>query len=213
MSTQPNLTLTGIVTSLIELYAYREEIARDKDMVPAEQLETLKLIDNQIDDFVRLELDKADGIGYQWNEFGMRAATCAADADAARKRAGIWALRADDLADRTLKAMQLRQTKKIEGARYTLAIKKNPASVQITDPAEIPKPYMRRTVTMNADLYDRLMAHLMTSERGAPIFQELMEAKASDPEPMKAEIGKELKAKVEVPGAKLIDDRVRLEIS
>lgn len=212
MSTQPNLTLTGIATGLIELYAYREEIVREKDMAPAEQAETLKLIDGQIDDFIRAELDKADGIGYQWNEFGMRAATCAADADAARKRAGMWALRADDLIDRSLKAMQLRKKTKIEGARYTLSIKKNPASVQITDPAEVPKPYMRRTVTMNADLYDRLMAHLMVTKAGQPLFLELQESDTSACEPMKKKIGEELKAKVAVPGTRLIDDRVRLVI-
>ena len=212
MSTAPNLTLTGIATSLIELYAYREEIARDKEMVPADQLETLKLIDGQIDDFISLELEKADGIGYQFNEFEIRAATCKTDAAAASGRAAMWQRRADDLLSRSLKAMQLRGKKKIEGTRYTLAIKKNPASVDVFDAAQVPKPYMRRVITLNADLYDRLMGHLMTSERGQPLFQELMEAKTTEPEPMKTEIGKELKAKIPVAGAKLIDDRVRLEV-
>lgn len=212
MSPAPNLTLTGIATSLIELYAYREEIARDPDITPVEQSETLKLIDQQIDEFVGREIEKADGIGYQLNEFDMRSATCKTDAAAATGRASMWAKRAEDLLSRSLKAMQLRGHKKIEGARYTLAIKKNPPSVEILDAGEIPKPYLRRNVTLNADLYDRLMAHLMVTEKGAPLFQELQECKTTDPEPMKIEIGKELKAKIAVAGARLVDDKVRLVV-
>jgi hypothetical protein len=213
VSAQPiNLTLTGISSNLMELYAYRQEVASDPEMTPAEQLETIRLIDDQIDLFVAAELDKADAIGYQLNEFNMRWSTCKTDAANATNRAAMWAKRVDDLEARTLKALKLRGAKKIEGARYTLRQAKNPPSVEITSAADVPKPYTRRELTLKADLYDRLMAHLMVTKDGQPLFMELQACKITDPEPMKGEITKELKANVAVAGARLVDDRFRLVV-
>lgn len=214
MSAAPNLSLYGISMELLELFAYRDEIAADPDITPAEQAESLKVIDAQIDDYVARELDKADGIAANLGEFGIRAETCRAKAKHEAERARFWEARIERLESATLRALQLRPKDKqrIETASTTIKIAKNPPSVNVVDASEVPKPYMRRQVTLNADLYDRMMAHLMVSPKGAPIFQELQAAKTTEPEPMKVEILKELKAKVPVAGCKLIDDRVRLVV-
>lgn len=212
MSVALNLTLTNIETSLIELYAYRDEIARDPDITPKEIAETLTLIDQQIDDFVARGLDKADGIAANLGEFGIRAETCKAIAKRELDRAAMWQRNADHLEAATLRALMMRPEgkRRIETASTTLKVAKNPPSVDIVDRGEIPKPYMRRSITLNADLYDRLMGCLMVTKEGAPLFQELQDAKTTDPEPMKDAIKAELKAGVTVPGARLITDRVRL---
>jgi hypothetical protein len=214
MSATLNLTLTNIETSLIELYAYRDEIARDLDITPKEIAETLTLIDQQIDDFVARGLDKADGIAANLGEFGIRAETCKAIAKRELDRAAMWQRNADHLEAATLRALMMRPEgkRRIETASTTLNVAKNPPSVDIVDRGEIPKPYMRRSITLNADLYDRLMGCLMVTKEGAPLFQELQDAKTTDPEPMKDAIKAELKAGVTVPGARLITDRVRLVV-
>lgn len=212
MSAAPNLTLHNIETSLIELFAFRDEVARDPDITPQEQVESLKAIDTQIEQYVAAELDKADGIAHNLHEFEVRMATCQAEAKREQDRAKMWEAHYGRLANATLKAMQARGTKKIETARTTLKIAKNPASVEVFDSSAVPKPYLRRMVTLNADLYDRIAAHLMGTKDGAPLFSELLEAKTTQPEAMKTEIAKELKAGVAVDGCKLIDDRVRLVV-
>lgn len=212
MSTAPNLSLYGIPLELIELLQFREEVEASADMTPQEIAESLKAVDAQIEAYVATELDKADAIAANLREFAMRAATCKAEIEACRRRQALWEAREERLEAVTLRAMQLAKRPRIETARTTLKIAKNPASVEITDAGQIPKPYLKQTVTINADLYDRLRSFLMTSEAGAPLFAQLMEADVSLPEPMKPKIKAELKAGVSVPGARLIDDKVRLVV-
>ena len=212
--TQPNLTLHGIELDLIQLFQLRDEVAQDPDILPAEQSESLKAIDAQIDDWAARELGKADAIAANLGEFGIRAETCRTIAKREAARAKMWEDRAERLEAATLRALMLRPEgkRRIETASTTLRVAKNPPSVQVLDVGEVPKPYLRRQVTLNADLYDRLMAHLMVTKEGAPLFVELQAAKLSEPEPMKIEILKELKAKVAVAGCKLVNDRCRLVV-
>lgn len=214
MSTAPNLTLTGMTLELLELLQYHDETARDPYLTPKEIAEVLTAVDAQIDDYVVRELDKADGIAANLGEFGIRAETCRALAKRETERARMWEARMERLEAATLRALMLRPEgkRRIETASTTLKVAKNPPSVEVFDASEVPKPYMRRTITLNADLFDRLMGFLMLERNGAPLFQELQESKTSEPEPMKTEIGKELKAGVPVAGAKLITDRVRLVV-
>lgn len=214
MSTAPNLTLTGITLELLELLQYRDETARDPDLTPKEIAEVLTVIDAQIDDYVARELDKADAISANLGEFGIRAETCRALAKRETERARMWEARIERLEAATLRALMLRPEgkRRIETASTTLKVAKNPPSVDVFDKSEIPKHYMRRQVTMNADLFDRLMGFLMTDKRGAWMFQELQDTKITEPEPMKTEIGKELKLGVSVPGARLLTDKVRLVV-
>jgi hypothetical protein len=212
MSAAPNLSLYSIELGLLELLQFREEVENSADMTPQEIGESLKAVDSSIEMYVTAELDKADGIAANLREFEMRAQTCKADVEASRRRQALWTARGERLEAVTLKAMQLAKRPRIGTARTTLKIAKNPASVEITDPALIPKPYMKQTVTINADIYDRLRAFLMTTKDGAPLFAELMAADVSSPDPMKTKIKSEIKAGVQVPGARLVDDKVRLVV-
>ena len=111
-----------------------------------------------------------------------------------------------------LQLMQRAGKKRIEGPMVTLALKNNPPSCEVVQPDLVPEPYLRTTVTLSVDLLNRLLSHLMATEKGAPLFQELMPCKQSAPEAVKSEILKELKGGVSVPGCRLKDDSVRLEI-
>lgn len=210
----PRLSLYNIEAELSQLYAFREETASDADMTPQEQTASVRAIDLQIDEYVSRELTKADGIAANLGEFGIRAETCRAKAKHETERAKMWEARIEHLEAATLRALLSRPDgkRRIETASATLKIAKNPPSVEVYDKGQIPKPYLRRQVTLNADLYDRIAAHLMGSATGAPLFSELLDAKTTEPEPMRSEIGKELKAGVAVAGCKLIDDRVRLVV-
>jgi hypothetical protein len=210
----PNLSMSGIQSELLKLFQLRSEVAADPDITPAEQVDSIKAIDGQIHDYVDAELDKADSIAYNLGEFRFNAEACKAKAKKENERAALWEQRAEQLEAATLRALMLRPEGKrhIETASSVLKVAKNPPSVQIFDSSQVPKAYLRCRITLNADLYDRLMGFLMMERKGAPIFQELQEAKVSELEPMKTEIGKELKAGVAVAGAKLVTDRVRLVV-
>jgi Siphovirus Gp157 len=216
MSAAVNLTLTNIELELIQLFAFRAEVAGNAEMTPQEISESIAAVDGQIEAFVVRELDKADAIAANLREFEIRAATCKADAKHAAARAKFWESNAEHLEAVTIKALQLRDKPRIETARTTLRIQRNPAAVDVFDLDKVPKPYVKFTVEMTGALYERLLDHLGWSvDRGqaaGELFRELMAAKTSDPTPMKAQIASEIKNKIEVPGARMREGVHRLVV-
>lgn len=210
-----DLTLYNIETSMLQLFQWRDSLMNEpQDMTPKELEDSLKAVDIAIDQFIETELEKADAIARNIGEFELRAETCRALAAREAARAEMWLERAERLRAATLRALQLRPKDKqrIETAHTTLKIAKNPPSVSVDKHEDVPKPYMRRELKITADLYDRLMAHLMTSDKSAILFSELMQADVSDGEPMKKIILKELKAGVSVAGCRLVSDKVHLVV-
>jgi hypothetical protein len=77
----------------------------------------------------------------------------------------------------------------------------------------VPSAYQRVTVKLTLDLWTRLTARVMTTEKkGDEMLAEVLDAKVSAPEPILSHIGNELKAGVGVPGCRLANENFRLEI-
>lgn len=206
-----SLSLFQIESELLDLLRFREDIEQDAEITPAEQKASLEACDQQIRDYVTREVQKVDGITAYLRECSARAAALKAEEARIKELRQGWEARHDRLESTVIRVMQSIGKKVIEGAQSTLALKKNPASCDVRQPELLPDQYKRVTVTLTQALYNRVLAHLMTSDKGAPMFVELQECKTTPGEPMLAKIKDELKAGVGVPGAVLVDDKVRLE--
>src|SRR5574337_514760 len=208
-----DLTLYGIETQLLELLAFREDVESDPDASPAEIAESLKACDESIEAYVRAEVEKADGIAEYLNECSARAAVLREESKRLAQWAGLWAARRDRLERVVVSVMQHVKRLKIEGHRSSLAVRKNPPSVEIRQPDLVPAAYRKLTVRMSVDLYERLAAHLLKNDQGGVLFAELLEARSTAAEEVsKSKVSEELKAGVGVPGCQLVTDRVRLEV-
>lgn len=213
--TTPNLTLYGIETQMLELMSYRDEVATDPDIMPAEQAETLKAIDLQIAEYVKAEVQKVDGVAAMLREFDARAQALKEESQRVYDRAIAWQRRHDTLEVLVKGVLSLlpEGKRKLEGKVSTLALRKSPASVEVPQPELLPAEYQRVKVTMTVGMWQRLKFALFhqTGDITA-IAVELMDCKVSEPEPMKPEIAAELKAKRGVPGARLVEDKCWLKV-
>lgn len=207
-----NLSLYKIETELLDLMRFREDVAQDTDLTPQEQTASLEAIDKQITEYVHREVAKVDGIAAYLRECETRAAVLKAEAMRIKAQADAWTARHDRLEAVTLRVMQQTGATLLEGANSTFKVRKNPPSVDVAQPELVPTPYQRLTVKLNRGLWERVLAHLMMSEKGAPLFHELIEINVGNPEPMKDAIKSELRAGVGVPGCRLREDSVRLVV-
>lgn len=208
----PNLSLYNIRTELLELLRYREEIASDPDMTPQEMQTSLEICDDRIREYVTGEIAKVDGIAAYFRECDARQEALRAEAKRILAQADIWEQRGKRLNQITLRVMQQTGATHLEGATSTFKVRKNPPSLDVAQPELVPAPYQRRQVTLTTALWDRLLAHLFATPKGATLFVELQECKISEPEAMKDAIKKELKAGVGVPGCRMREDSVRLVV-
>lgn len=103
--------------------------------------------------------------------------------------------------------------RRLEGAVASLVAKKCPASVEVGVPALVPAEYCKFTVRPLTFAEWRKIQNTLreTSETCEAIANLLVSAAAS--EPSKAEVRKALDSGISVPGAKLIEDKYRLEIT
>ena len=209
----PNLSLYKIETELLDLMRFRESVADDPDMTPDEITASLEAIDRQITEYVTREVAKVDGIAAYLRECHARHDVLKAEAQRLQLQADAWAERGERLYAVTLQVMQQTGATLLEGANSTFKVRKNPPSVDPNIQMDIlPTPYQRLTVKLNRSLWERVLAYLMTNEKGAPLFRELIEINVGNPEPMKDAIKSELRAGVGVPGCRLREDSVRLVV-
>lgn len=214
MSTTTALSLYKLDLELLALIQAREDIATDPDLTPQEAEAALKAVDQQIAEYLPQALanraDEVANILRQWEAMG------AADKDEMlrlkerrdRRDEAIKYLEA-----RVLELMERAEKKTIEGQHVTLKRMKNPASVEVAQPDMVPSAYQRVTVKLTLDLWTRLTARVMTTEKkGDEMLAEVLDAKVSTPEPILSHIGNELKAGVGVPGCRLANENFRLEI-
>jgi transcriptional regulator len=208
-----NLSLYNIETELLDLLRWREELIENREMTPEEMNATLRACDDQIREYVTREVQKADGIAAYLRECESRVATLKAEAKRVKELADVWQTRHDRLEDLTRGIMQQIGKKVIEGARSTLKLAKNPVSVEVAQPDLVPSPYQRVEVKLTLDLWTRITARVMTTEKkGDEMLAEVLDTKVSAPEPILSRIKEELKAGVGVPGCRLANENFRLEI-
>jgi Siphovirus Gp157 len=206
-----NLSLYQIETELLDLMRYRESVAEDAELTPQDQKASLEAIDQQIAEYVMREIAKVDGIAAYLRECAARAVIIEEEADRLHKLAKAWFARHDRLEAITLRVMQQTGATLLEGRTSTFKVRKNPPSVEVAQPDLVPLDYRRITVTMTAGLWSRLIS-VLVSDRGAPVLADLLACQKTNGEPIKTEIGKELKQGVGVPGCRLVDDKVRLVV-
>ena len=207
-----NLSLYQIEHELLDLMRFREDVAQDADMTPEEAKASLKAIDNQITEYVHREIVKVDGIAAYLRECDARSAVLKEEAARIYAQAQVWSRRRNQLYEITLRVMQQTGATQLDGANSTVKVKKNPPSVDVAQPELVPAAYNRWQVTMNGDLFSRLMAHLMGTPKGSPLYIELQGCEWKQIGHMKDAIKQELKAGVGVPGCRLVDDKVRLVV-
>lgn len=94
---------------------------------------------------------------------------------------------------------------KLEGRTVTFSLRKLPASVAIEDESLVPTDYRRATVKLPAVLWDEVLDALDVDTAGKVLDQ----AKRTD-EVSKTAVKTALQSGTEVPGAKLVDDGVKL---
>lgn len=211
--TAPTLSLYKIDLELLELMHAREEVAASTEMTPQEIADTLATIDNHVTEYlVKAIENKTDAVAYYVRECEERARLDREEAKRLKEQADAWDTQRTYIERTVMQLMQRAGSKRVEGRHHKLMLYKNPASVEVAQPELVPEPYLRFAVTVTKDLWARLLAHLMPTEKGAPLFAELMECKCSTAEPMLSKIKEELKADIGVPGCRLVDDKVRLEI-
>jgi Siphovirus Gp157 len=206
-----NLSLYQIETELLDLMRYRESVAEDAELTPQDQKASLEAIDKQIAEYVMREIAKVDGIAAYLRECETRASVLRLESERIADQADAWMERHDRIEAITLRVMQQTGATLLEGRTSTFKVRKNPPSVEVAQPDLVPLDYRRITVTMTAGLWSRLIS-VLVSERGAPVLADLLACKKTNDEPVKTEIGKELKQGVGVPGCRLVDDKVRLVV-
>jgi hypothetical protein len=128
------LTLYTIETRLSELLQLRE-LAEEEGEMP----ESLKVIDDQIDLWMRAEIKKVDGIAHAIRSYKSAAEEAAKEAERLRLRADRLAATADRIRACALAAMQAHGVTKVETPANILRIQKNGglAPLVIDDPAKI----------------------------------------------------------------------------
>ena len=219
MSKEALALFVGNSTELLELIQYREDLALDPDMLPADLAESLKAIDARIEQYVRTEIQRVDGVAAYMRECESRVTALDAEKKRISERIALWKARQERVKEVVTRVMQALGARLLEGQNATLRLKKNPPSVEVSQPDLVPDKFKLTKVTMSQNLYDKLVAFLdkryvMThSDEPLAILAELLAAKKEAPEPSKSLLAAELKQSGSVPGAHLITDKVHLEVS
>jgi hypothetical protein len=202
-----SLTLYSIEMQLLELVAYREDLLSGEfDMDESERRELLKVAEDRIKEYVTKEVAKVDGIAAMLREFEKREAIEKEESQRIAARAKRWAERKANLESMCMSIMQSMGKEKLDGKHSTLALRKCPPSAEIVQPHLIPSENMRVSMTVTLAEYDGIISELPST------LASVLIKSRTNPEPMKEAIRKALKAGEGVPGARLVTDKVRLEV-
>lgn len=189
----PSMSLYKIDLELLALLQAREDLQSDTEMTAQEIEASVNALDSQIANYLPQALaNRADEVANIIRQFEAMDEVDAKEMARVRERRQLRIQAREYLERRVLDLMTRADQKRIDGQHVTLFRKKTPASVDVVQPDLVPDPYKRVAVTLTLDLWSRLLSHLMPTEKGAPLFGELMECKASAPEPMLSRIKAEL---------------------
>jgi len=206
-----SLSLYNIEAELLNLMVARESLVNnDAELSDAEQKEAIKECDIAIREKIssELRLHKIDGIAYYLHEFSDRAESAKKASARAKAKEHAWAARREKLEKYVHDVMVMTGQTRLEGNTNTLKLAKNPPSVEIVQPELVPIEYERITVTMPHPLWNRIQDEASVECR----MWISADSKEKNPEPIKTEIARELKAGRGVPGCTLQTNKLRLVV-
>lgn len=231
------LTLYEIETGLVEVYDAYETVIYDENSTPEE----CAAVEATLLEYLEAEVKKVDGLAYFMREMSARAAIEKEELDRHKERMARFEAAYERLENWTMGVMLRVGKKKLEGEKNTLTIKKNPASLELTNAAAVPDTYKEYTITLNYQTFMALLEMLIPlgNEEGRLMANHLRGlAKPSVVNALvKARLGQQVEChyclgskinletgdvcgpcdgtgalRATVPGARLITDRVRLEL-
>ena len=145
------LTLYQIEDDLLSLLDIRDEAANEND------IDALKAIDEQLVEYAKAEVRKADGIAHHWRNFEARVAAKKAESKRLAAEARLDEERLDRLKSMVQFAMEsfewrAGKPRVIEGKTCKLYLKRNGGrpAVEISDESLVPDEFCTVTVAMNA---------------------------------------------------------------
>ena len=192
-----SLSLYNIEAELLNLMVARESPMRTTLNC---QMPTRRKPSRECDIAIRakvssdLRLHKIDSIAYYLREFEEREQAASKEADRAKMKERMWALRREKLEKYVHDVMVMTGQPRLEGNTNTLKLAKNPPSVEIAQPELVPDEYLQVTVKLPLVVWLELM-------RVAGSFEDVVAQSVTSrrSEPMKTEITDALKRKVKCP--------------
>lgn len=166
------LSLYKLEDDLLSLIQMREEIAGSgiaDDQTPAgcELLDQLRVIDEQIAEYVKAEIRKVDNIGSLWRHFASMAALAKCEAKRLDAVARNWEARLERLKYVCQVAMEsfewrAGKPRMLEGKQTKLYLKGNGGkqAVEIQNPDLVPREYARVTMECSGSVWDELTARM-----------------------------------------------------
>lgn len=177
------LALFPIIDTLFQLIAERAEVEADAEMDEEERSATLDGIGIGIEKYFTDLENKVDGMAYIDRELIVHAETDEKEGKRLLARAKGWERARDNFRDRIARTMQATGQTRLPGVHNTLAIQRNPASVDVRQPEIVPNEYKRVIVKVDARTWNLLMTMLATMEhhRAQQLYMALREAWTLDP--------------------------------
>lgn len=201
-----NLTLYQIETELLDLMALRDDLA--SDITSVEQADSLAATDQLILEYIQREVRKVDGIAGYLRECEARAETLRAEASRLKSLADVWSRRQDRVRHITQEVMLLIGATKLSGTNSEIALRKCPPSTDVAQPDLVPPHYRRVGFELAGDLASKLL-DLLSDD---PDLRQALAHSQKDLGPSKALILTDLKLGSDVPGCRLVTDKIRLDV-
>jgi len=191
---ETSLTLYDILVEPLRLMEILEEIQEndDEDYEDGVRAELIAETEQAIDKLIELQPTKIDNFCGFHRECEKRAEIDKEEGERLIARAKRWESRKKYLEVRAIQAMQAAGKERIDGQHNTLALRKNPPSVEIAQPELLPAEFLKLSVTLPVTTWSDIYEILHPHEEEATVLKDAMAVKCS--EPMKADIAKQLKA-------------------
>lgn len=219
------LSLYTIESDLSNLIEMREQAQQELYAIPTlgespertEATEALKIIDDQIREYIGAEIRKVDNIRSFWRHCELMRDAAKAEAETQAQRAKAWGARLDRLKATCALVMEsipfpAGKPKKLEGRTGALYLKANGGkqAVEVTDESLVPDEFCIVTVTMREGLWERALAWLERSN--ALLARDLAAAAKVSRTPSLSLIGEQLAKGEGVPGARLAERGQHVEV-
>lgn len=137
------------VGSLFEITDHLQAMFDTLEMIESPELK--KEAEAEIARYLEAEVRKVDGINGYLVQCEANRGACKAEIERLKDRIAAWDAREDRVRKYTQDVMERFELKKLEGRTATFSLRSVPASVVITDEAEIPEEFKRTTITVAVD--------------------------------------------------------------
>lgn len=135
--------------SLYELTDHLQAMFDTIEMVESPELKAEA--EAEIARYLEAEVKKVDGISNYLSLCASQQLAAKAEIDRLRERMNAWESRESRVREYVQRVMEQFGERKLEGRTATFMLRAVPASVVITDEAEIPEEFKRSTVTISVD--------------------------------------------------------------